>query len=150
MAAFQFTAKPAADVALLAATAKTVLMVTAPANHRLKLLGWGISFDGVAASNEPVTVELMRAITAGTSTAVTPTKKDDSIAETLQSTSGANFTVEPTLTDVLDTKLVHPQTGYEKYFPFGSEMIIGGGDRLVIRCTAPQAVNCSPFFDCEE
>lgn len=151
MAGLQFTAKPAAEVALVAATPKTVLTVTAPSNHRDKLGGFGISFDGTVAGNEPVVVELMRFTGGtGTGTTVTPTKVDDSIAEAIQSTSKSNYSAEPTAGEILDVKEIHPQTGYEKYYPFGWEKIIGGGDMMGIRCTAPQAVNCYPFMDCEE
>jgi hypothetical protein len=73
--------------------------------------------------------------------ALTPVKLDDSLAETLQTTSQHTATAEPTAGDVVDVVEVHPQSGYEIIYPLGQEVIIGGGDRLGIECTAPAGVN---------
>lgn len=130
-----------AEVALTAATARTVIQLVAASNHRVKLLSYGVYFDGTSSSAEPVQVRLLRQTTAGTMTSLTLTKRDDSIGETLQTTGQHSATAEPTAGDVLEVKEVHPQSGYEKVFPFGQEIIIGGGDRAGIECTAPAGVN---------
>lgn len=130
-----------AEVALTAATTKTVIQLVAASNHRVALLRWSVWFDGTSASAEPVQVELLRQTTAGTMSSLTPVKVDDSLAETLQTTAQHTATAEPTAGDILACKEVHPQTGYEVLYPLMQEMIIGGGDRLGIRCTAPDAVN---------
>lgn len=149
MAAFQGTAVTA-EVALSAATAKTVLQILAAANHRVKILRWWVTFDGTTSGNDPVLVELVRQSTAGTSSALTPRKVDDSLAETLLTTAVHTATAEPTTGDTLDTKHVHPQSGYEVTLPFGAEVVVGGGDRVGIRCTAPQAVNVVAGIHFEE
>jgi hypothetical protein len=128
-------------VALSAATAKTVIQLVAATNHRVKVLRWGVFFDGVSVSAEPVQVRLLRQTTAGTMSSLTPVKLDDSLAETLQTTSQHTATAEPTAGDVVDVVEVHPQSGYEIIYPLGQEVIIGGGDRLGIECTAPAGVN---------
>lgn len=141
MAAFIGIAQTA-EVALAAASAKTVLQLVAASNHRVKLLGWGVFFDSTSVSAEPVQVIVVRQTTAGTMSANTPSKMDDSLAETLQTTAQDNATVEPTTgSDELDMAEVHPQSGYEIRYPLGQEPIIGGGDRLGIVCTAPAVVN---------
>lgn len=129
------------EVALSAATAKTVIQIIAPSNHRVKILGWGVFFDGTSPTEEPVEVELARQSTAGTMSSLTPVKLDDSLAETLQTTAQHTATVEPTTGDVIDIAEVHPQQGYEIRYPLGQEPIVGGGDRVGIVCTAPSAVN---------
>lgn len=149
MAAFQGVAITA-EITLVAATQKTVLQLVAAANHRVKLLQWGIFFDGVAVSAEPVQVVIQRQSTAGTSTTNTPKKIDDSLAETLQTTANDNATAEPTSGDVLWAGEVHPQAGYSEILPLGQEFIIGGGDRLGIRCTAPAGVNARAIMKFEE
>ena len=149
MAAFQGAATTA-EIALTAATAKTVLQLVAAANHRVKLLSWGIYFDGVTAAAEPVQIRLLRQTTAGTMSALTPVKRDDSIGETLQTTAQHTATAEPTAGDVLEVKEIHPQMGYEKLYPFGGELIVGGGDRLGIEVTAPAGVNCRAEMAFEE
>ena len=130
-----------AEEALAAATAETVIQLVAAANHRVKVLRWGVFFDGTSVTAEPVQVRLVRQTDAGTASALTPVKLDDSLAETLQTTAQQDFTAEPTAGDVVDVVEVHPQSGYEVIYPLGQEVIIGGGDRLGIECTAPDAVN---------
>lgn len=150
MAGINFTVKPTGEVALSAATAKTVLQVAAPANQRLRLKAWGVYFDGTSVSAEPVQVSLVRQTTAGTMTAVTPEKCDDSLPETVQSTAGANASAEPTTAGTLQYREVHPQSGYEYNWGFGDEDFIKGGGRVGIVCTAPATVNVIPWIKCEE
>lgn len=140
MAAFNGIAQTA-EVALAAATAKTVLQIVAPANHRLRILRWSVSFDGVSTTGEPVQVELIRQTTAGTMSALTPVPLDDSLAETLLATAQHTATVEPTSTSILDSIEVHPQDRHEAVYVWGQEPIVGGADRVAIRCTAPAIVN---------
>lgn len=138
------------EIALSAAAAKTVLQLVAPANHRVKVLAWGVYFDGTSSSAEPVQVRVLRQTTAGTMSALTPVKNDDSIAEALQTTAQHTATAEPTAGDVLEAKEVHPQSGYEKIYPLGQEIIIGGSDRVGIECTAPAGVNVRADITFEE
>ena len=149
MAAFDFSATTT-EIALTAATAKTVLQIVAAANHRVRGKGWGVFFDGTSTTAEPVQVRLLRQTTAGTMSALTLTKRDDSIADTLLTTAQHTATAEPTAGDVLEVVEVHPQQSYEKWWPMGSEIIIGGGDRLGVECTAPAGVNVRAVFYGEE
>jgi hypothetical protein len=130
-----------AEVALTAATARTVLQVVAAANHRVLVEQISVSFDGISPTAEPVIVELLRQTTAGTMSALTPVKLSDAGSETIQTTAQHSATAEPTAGDVLWRVEIHPQTGIEKLFPLGQEMIVAGGGRLGVRCTAPAAVN---------
>jgi len=138
-----------AEVALAAATAKTVIQLVAPANHRVRVLGWGIFFDGVNTAGEPVQVRVMRQTTAGTMSALTPVQVQP-VSETIQSTAQHTATAEPTAGDVIDMIECHPQQGYEVKFPMGQEIIIAGSGRLGIECTAPAIVNCRAKFFFEE
>lgn len=150
MAKLGFQVTTTGGVALSAATAKTVLSVFAPANQRVAVSGIHVSFDGVAGTGVPVDVEVARTTTAGTNTSVTPRKTDDDIATAVQSTAAEDYSVEPTYGDILKEIHVHPQSGYEVHIPFGKEIIVGGGDRLSIRCTAAAVVNVNAWMDCEE
>lgn len=138
------------EIALVAATTKTVVQVVAAANHRDKITGWGVSFDGVSPTAEPVLVEVLRQTTAGTMSAGNVRKLNSADDETLQTTAQINATVEPTASDILDSMEVHPQSGYEKLLPMGQEFIVPGGGRLAIRCTAPANVNVVAKFFGEE
>jgi hypothetical protein len=139
-----------AEIALTAATAKTVIQIVAPANHRLKILAWGVYFDGTSVTAEPVLARLLRQTTAGTMSALTPTKQDDSIADSLLTTAQHTATAEPTASDVLKRIEVHPQSGYEEQCPFSREYIVGGGDRVGVECTAPANVNVVAWIQFEE
>jgi len=151
MARNRFSQTTSVEVALVAATAKTVLQIVAPAAQRDAISEATISFDGISNTAEPVVVRVVRQTTAGTSTARAPLRLDDDIATALASTGGENFSAEPTDTDILATMEVHPQAGviYQVPIPDG-EFVIGAGDRLGIKATAPAAVNCLASFRGEE
>lgn len=128
------------EVALAAATAKTVVQVTAPTNQRLKIKGWGVFFDSTSPTAEPVQVRLLRQTTAGTMSSLTPVKLVAG-SETVQTTAQHTATAEPTAGDVLDAIEVHPQSGYEKIIPMDVPIDVPGGGRVGIECTAPAVVN---------
>lgn len=135
-----FAVAQTAEVALSAAAAKTVLQIVAAGNHKVRVLGWGVFFDGTSSSAEPVQVRVLRQTTAGTMSALTPVKIGTD-SETLQTAAQHTATVEPTAGDVLDVAEVHPQSGYEVKFPMGQEIKVPGSGRLGIECTAPAGVN---------
>lgn len=128
------------EVALSAATAKTVVQIVAATNVRVRVLGWGVFFDGVSTTAEPVQVRLLRQTSAGTMSSLTPTKLGTG-SETVQTTAQHTATAEPTAGDVLDICECHPQSGYEKLYPIGYFPILPGGGRVGIEVTAPATVN---------
>jgi hypothetical protein len=132
-----------ADVALAAATAKTVLGVRAPASFGLSLDKWSLSFNGVTASAIPVLVELCSwsSATTGTSTAATAAQTAGR-AIVHGTTGGYNFTVEPTVLAVLKTYLLTPNGGLiiEEFAPdAGYDNDVSAG--FAIRCTAAAIVS---------
>ncbi len=151
MARLPVVATTEGEVALAAATAKTVLQIVAATNTRIAVKGFSISFDGVSATAEPVQVDIVKQTDAGTSSAGTPVKEQLGLgSETIQTTSRKTITVEPTTTDVLRRYEVHPQSGREVRFGLDDEIILAGGTRLGIRCTAPATVNCVAHISVEE
>lgn len=141
------------DIALAAATPKTVLQVVAPSNQDVPLRGFSIAGDGVSGTGEPFTVELVIQSDAGTSSVATPVK-DNQQHGAIQTTARKNCTAEPTTTDVLRRYSVHPQDGIERVFGGpGDEITVVGGTRLGIRCTLPTgatAINVSGHIAFEE
>jgi len=140
------------EVALAAGVAKTVLQIVAPANQRLRIIGFGLFFDGTSGTDAPVLTRVLRQTTAGTfvSTAQIPTKADDSLAEAMLTRFQYDATAEPTPGDVMKRLNVHPQSGYEIMYPPGQEIYVGGSDRLGIECTAGAVVNVVAVFYFEE
>lgn len=142
-----------ADVALAAATAKSVLGVRAGASFALNLTQAGIAFDasGAAApTNEPVLIELCMA------TFATNAPGTASTSETIQQWSGrimasgctaaSDWTSEPTVLTVLDEFLVHQQQGIKEPFALGLEPDCGLNEGFVLRVTSPDIVRCRPSF----
>lgn len=151
MAGIRIVATTQGEVALTGGVAKTVLQIVSPANQRLLLKAFAVSFDGISSVAEPVLVELVKQTTAGTSAAGAPVKDGDPGSETIQTTSRITITVEPTTTDVLRVYEVHPQGGgIERVFGLDDHIPIPGGTRLGIRCTAPAGVNCTAHMVVEE
>lgn len=147
-----YTVETAGDIALAAATAKTILSVINAANSLIRLVEMGVSFDGVSGTAEPVTVELCSSTqaTAGTSTSQTPVQCRGP-TRTVQASGARNYTAEPTVLTVLKRWLVHPQTGMVIQFPLGREPEqVTTADALCIRCTAPAAVNVQGYLEVEE
>lgn len=137
-------AQPTADIALTAATAKTVVQIVMATNIKGKLLRIGCSFDGTSTTEEPVTILIERQTTAGTMTSLTLVKHDDDDGATIQASAQHTATAEPTGGDDLDRWLVHPQSGIDIFYPLGMEPRIGAGDRIGMVVTAPSTVNCAP------
>jgi len=146
MAGLALSATTPAQVALVASTAKTVLQLVAPTNQRLFVFRWGVFFDSVAAGAS-VLVKLVRQTSAGTTTSVTLVRLGPIAgSETLQSTAFYNASAEPTTTDTLDIA----QGAIDVFRPQGNELIVPGGGRIAILCTANAAVNCVAKFEYNE
>lgn len=133
--------------ALAANTAETVLQLTAAANQRIRVKGFSLTLAGTTAID--LTVRVLRQTTAGTSgTSVTPVKVEPAAAETIQTTAATNFSVEPTAGGVLQYKRL--QGSFEKLFPWGQELIVAGGGRIGIECTASATASVAAEFLFEE
>ena len=147
-----YVAETTGDVALTAATAKTVLSVLNAANSLIRIVELSVSFDGTSATAEPVTVELCSSTEAGAGTSTAHTiVQCRGATRTVQATAKRNFTAEPTTLTVLKRWLVHPQTGITVQFPLGREPEqVTTADALCIRCTAPAGVNAQAGIEFEE
>ena len=139
-------------VALVAATAKTVLQVGVPAGTDIRILGWGVSFDGASGTAVPVICQLIETDVAATVTAFTPdlwgnSQQPASLCVGGTAATGYNATAEGTITTVrqFDADHVHPQAGYQVWWQNGDTQPRATPGRFVrIRCQAPAAVNVIP------
>jgi hypothetical protein len=126
--------------AISASTTETLLQLVTPATRRAKIKEWGVSFNGVAATAEPVRVDLLRQTTAGTASAHTPIKTDPAETASLCSAQ-RTFTAEPTAGDVLWTELYSPAGGFDRpQLPLGEEFIMGVSERVGLRVVVPAGV----------
>ena len=136
------------EVALAAATAKTVLALISSTGAKPRLVEWGVSFDGVSATAEPVRVRIVRATADGTGTATTM-KSWDPDNPTAGETGKRNYTAEPTKeTQALLEYEVHPQAGIVVQYPLGREIVLDNATTsiLCIECTAPAIVNAEAYM----
>ena len=129
---------------------KTVLQITAAANHRTLVHEVSVAFQGSTISNAPVLVEVLRQTTAGTATSLTPVKENNNDDETIQTTASHTATAEPTAGDILRSEYVHPMTGFTWQAQFGKALVVPGSGRLGIRVTAANDVDCAPTMRFEE
>lgn len=146
MAGTLYKASTEGAVALVAATAKSILGVNGTTAFGVDWKKYRIGFDGVTASAVPVLVELCACTfatqvpgTASTSVTVTQTAGR---TVTPGFTAGKTWTTEPTVITVLDEFLLSPAGGLVVYdWPLGDTPDSAVSTGFVIRCTAPAAVN---------
>lgn len=141
---------PFSAVSLTAATAKTIRQLVPAANAPIRLRELCISFDGVAATNVPVLVELLRQTTGGTSTSQTPVPESEADSKAALATYRDTITAEPTAGSVLRSWYVTPAGGLliVQWAPGeGPEALTY---RLGLRATAPNTVNCAGSLTFEE
>lgn len=153
MATPGYTVESNGDIALTAATAKTVLSVINAANSLIRITELCASFDGTTLTAEPVTVELCSSTQAGAGTSTSHTiAQCRGPTRTVQATAARNYTAEPTVLTVLKRWLVHPAgLSFVIQFPLGREPEqVTTADALALRCTAPANVNFQGYMEFEE
>lgn len=143
----------ACQLAVTTGTAIKTLLQLKPFNT-LKVIAWGLSFDG-AAGAAGIQCELL---TTGTVFATVTTLADAdcqkwgstdqavaSIAGLTLGTSATGFTATAegsiTATKILDSQFVQPTGQYAWEFSLGREPVVSIGDSLRIRVKAAAAVN---------
>lgn len=152
MAKAGYTLQTGAAVALVAATAKSVLCVIAPAQFGVDLKKVKIGFDGVTASAVPVLCELMTSTLATNSTPGTGNTTGTVVQAygrsiTAGFTGFYNSTAEPTVLTAFDSFLLTPTGGLLFYdYPLGDTPDTAVSNGIVLRCTAPAAVNVRASF----
>lgn len=139
--------------ALAASTVETILQVVAGATKPVRVSRFGISFNGVSVTDQPVRVELIRLSSDGTSSAFVP-KKLDSNSENSIAQGRTAHTAEPTAGDVLEVHYISPAGGnlVEVFSPgYPDERpIVAPSGRIGLRVLSTAAVNVSAFLIFEE
>lgn len=136
---------------------KTLLQLATPSTAEVKVIEWGISFDGTTAA-APIKVELFGTTVAATSgTSVTPQTWGNVNGPASLCVGGTGATcfspsVEGTVANYrpLDIQLIAPTSQYVKQFPLGREAMIGVSQFIRIRVTAAATVNCYTYIIWEE
>lgn len=142
---------------------KTLLQIKPGATQYMRVVEWGISFDGSAAAT-PIKVELLEQDAAATVTAhvAAGIVKVDALAvgagdpttdifEVGTSATGYTSSNEnsPTTSRMFDAQLIAPTNQYVKQFPLGREPILKAGQFTKVRVTAGAAVNAYCYISIE-
>jgi hypothetical protein len=147
----QYTATTEGEIASGTAV-KTLVSVFATADCKPLVYEWGVSFQGVSATAEPVLVRLVR-LTAndGTSTAGTPKPAKADAPATIPVTCRKNYTAEPTKGDELFAEFIHPQGGIVMQYPLGREKEIDSATTagIGVEVTAAASVDARAHIDVE-
>lgn len=145
-------------VALVAATAKTVIAVVAGGANQPSIVEVAVSFDGTAATAIPVLVEWISGTvtTAGTNTAMTPKQLRGWPGQSSQNSGAINYTAEGTVMEVFKKRLLTPNGGIIiQQQPMGREPtgIVTATTQfklIGVRLTAPATVNTHSDLEYEE
>lgn len=138
---------------------KTLLQVATPSTRSIKVVEWGISFDGSAAGT-PIQCELVQTDVAATVTAhvtagVQPYDDPNAPASLMTlgtSATGYTASVEGSTTAVRygDIQQIAPTGQYVKQWPLGREWGVPVSKFLRVRVTAGTAVNAYCYVIWEE
>ena len=132
-------------VALAANTTKTVLQVATPSTTDIRVMGWGLSFDGASGTAVPVIAHLIATdVGASGLTSQSP----DNFGAALTGHGGGVTPTEGSITAVrmFDAQHVHPQAGYGIFWPGETHQTKIPVSRFVrIRCRAQAVVNVIPW-----
>lgn len=133
---------------------KTLLQIATPSTRVMRVVEWGISFDGSAAAT-PIRCELVQTDVAATVTAhvasgVQPYDDPSALASLMTlgtSATGYTATAEGSITATrhADLAFVAPTTSYAKMWPLGREFVVPVSKFLRVRVTAGAAVNAYTY-----
>lgn len=149
-----FSATTEGEEALAAATAETVIALIGATQVKPKIIEFGVSFDGISATAEPVLVRMIRTTADdGTSTAATEVQFGDPDGPTPNCAAKHSYSAEPTkAAQPMAVWHVHPQAGLVIQYPLGREPGLDNttSNGIAIEVTAPAVVNCSAYIVWEE
>lgn len=141
------------------AAIKTLLQVATPSTRPIKVVEWGISFDGSAAAT-PIRCELIQTDVAATVTAhvaagVQPYDDPNAPASLMTlgtAATGYTASAEGTTTASRfgDVQLIAPTNQYVKMWPLGREFQVPISKFLRVRVTAGTAVNACCYIVWQE
>jgi len=128
---------------LVSNTAQTLLQIQAPANQRVIVRNIRASgLDASGSANLPVRYRITRSTSNfGTSSTATPSKRNPSDAEAIQSTCKQTFTVEPTSPTEDGAIYISPQLAFGEQ----GQWEIPGGQSLQVEALCPSG---TPTVEC--
>lgn len=150
MAGAIFTAATTAEVALVATSQKVLIRLISTTNSAVKIKEWGVYFDGISVTAEPVVVQLACVNTSfgwySGGTLHTPARRSGPAISARSVVQTYNTSSQPDILTIIATREVHPQSGYQEKFSYGDEIILANGSTatngaVAIIVTAPVSVD---------
>lgn len=149
-----FATKTEGNIALSAGSAKTILKVTAGANHQVAILAIDLGFHGTDSTKEPIKITLVRVTSAGTMSAATPVAWDGSVSHTFDTTVTKNATAEPTGSTTVSNEVyeiaLHGQNTLVRHFPEPIIVQASGSIALVVTPAAGVSPSVNATIICQE
>lgn len=134
---------------------KTLLQIATPSTRAIRVVEWGISFDGSAAAT-PIRCELIQTdvaatVTAHVSAGVQPYSDANAPASGMTlgtSATGYSSSAEGSITATRwgDLQLIAPTTSYVKMWPLGREFAVPVSKFLRVRVTAGTSVGAYTYI----
>lgn len=141
------------QVALVAATAKTILEIATASTSTAIPIEWWVEFDGVTSTAVPVKIEVGR-FSAGVTTAssITPSKLNYGGNGIVSQATVKHSTTSEGAGTASDVEIhrVSPTSGLYIQYPLGREWSMGASQFWRIRCTAAAGVNVTFGIKWEE
>lgn len=145
-----YTANNSADQSLTGGAAKTLIQLVSPSSRFLWIREAAVGFKSITATDVAVLVQLVRQSTAGTASALTPSRDIESQPVALASAQEI-FTVEPTSGVVVKEWLITPIGGQLIYqLPLEEYVEMAVSSRLGLICNAPQAQSARGYIKFNE
>jgi hypothetical protein len=138
---------------------KTMLQIAPSATRPIKVVEWGISFDGSAPGAgikcELIQTDVAATVTAHVASGVPPYDDPNAPASTVTlgtAATGYTASAEGTITATRygDLQEIQPTNQYVKGWPLGREFQVPVSKFLRVRVTAAVAVNCYTWVCWEE
>lgn len=148
-----YSATSEGENALVADTQEGILWLMGVTTTTARIIEWGVSFDGVVATAQPIRVGLFRVTNAGTTPTATVEMAWDIGSPAAACIAAKGFATPPTFTSTpLCEYNVHPQSGLIVQYPLGREPTIDNvtTDGLGVYCTSNSVVNALATIIWEE
>ena len=143
MAGNIFVACTTTEALLASSSEKALIRITAPASASIKIKEWGVFFDGVSVTAEPVVVKLICSGTTETGmTTHVPVRRNSRItaSQCVVQTLGASCCTLDS-SGIYCIREVHPQSGYQEKFAYGDEIVVSGtSGTIALHVISPSSV----------
>lgn len=142
MAGNIFVANSTAETLLASSSEKWLVQIITPSSQTIKIKEWGVFFDGVSVTAEPVLCRLIASNSSfGSWTTHTPKRRAGYITASACTVRTMNTSSNGDSSGVYATREVHPQSGYQEKFSFGDEITVSGGAMITMAINSPSSVN---------